>query len=83
MCSQCEHVEEDMSVCPCFRAWYCNAACQLQHWAPFKPNCNVCLQCERLLNKVQRCARCMQAKYCDAECQAAHWSDHKKDCAKK
>jgi tetratricopeptide (TPR) repeat protein len=26
MCSQCGNIQENMNVCPCFRAWYCGAS---------------------------------------------------------
>jgi tetratricopeptide (TPR) repeat protein len=32
MCSCCGAVSEIINTCPCVRAWYCNADCQLQHW---------------------------------------------------
>jgi tetratricopeptide (TPR) repeat protein len=80
MCSQCSHVEEYMDWCPCFRALYCNADCQVQHWAAHKPHCNVCYQCSTVLTTMRRCARCKVAKYCSADCQKANWSEHKKDC---
>ena len=40
MCSQCGNIQDNMNVCPCFRAWYCGADCQLQHWEMHKPHCN-------------------------------------------
>jgi hypothetical protein len=79
MCSQCGNIQENMNVCPCFRAWYCGADCQQQHWAMHKPHCNVCLHCNALLTKTLRCSRCNKAKYCNAACQKAHWS-HKTEC---
>jgi tetratricopeptide (TPR) repeat protein len=81
MCSCCGAVSEAINTCPCVRAWYCNAECQLQHWPAHKPNCSVCFYCSTVLTKVKRCSRCQQAKYCNAACQTAHWSEHKKDCA--
>jgi tetratricopeptide (TPR) repeat protein len=80
MCSQCGTVQENMSVCPCFRAWYCDTGCQVLHWATHKPNCNVCLHCNTFMTKVLQCSRCKTAKYCNAECSKAHWSQHKQDC---
>jgi tetratricopeptide (TPR) repeat protein len=80
MCSQCGYIQENMNVCPCFRAWYCGADCQLQHWEMHKPHCNVCLHCNTLLTKSMRCSRCNKAKYCNAACQKAHWSQHKTEC---
>ncbi len=80
MCSQCGNIQENMNVCPCFRAWYCGADCQQQHWATHKPHCNVCLHCNTLLTKTMRCSRCNKAKYCNAACQKAHWSQHKMEC---
>ncbi len=80
MCSQCGNIQENMNVCPCFRAWYCGADCQLQHWATHKPHCNVCLHCNTLLTKAMHCSRCNKAKYCNAACQKAHWSQHKTEC---
>jgi hypothetical protein len=61
MCSQCGNIQENMNVCPCFRAWYCGADCQQQHWATHKPHCNVCLHCNTLLTKILRCSRCNKA----------------------
>jgi tetratricopeptide (TPR) repeat protein len=75
MCSCCGAVSEAINTCPCIRAWYCNADCQLQHWPTHKPHCAVCFQCSTV-----HCSRCKQAKYCNAACQTAHWSVHKKDC---
>jgi tetratricopeptide (TPR) repeat protein len=80
MCSQCGNIQENMNVCPCFRAWYCGADCQLQHWATHKPHCNMCLHCNSLLTETMRCSRCNKAKYCNAACQKAHWSQHKTEC---
>jgi tetratricopeptide (TPR) repeat protein len=80
MCSCCGAVSEAINTCPCVRAWYCNADCQLQHWPAHKPHCAVCFQCNTVLTKVLHCSRCKQAKYCNAACQMAHWSVHKKDC---
>jgi tetratricopeptide (TPR) repeat protein len=80
MCSQCGNIQENMNVCQCFRAWYCGADCQLQHWATHKPHCNVCLHCNTLLTKAMHCSRCNKAKYCNAACQKAHWSQHKTEC---
>jgi hypothetical protein len=77
MCSFCGAVSEAINTCPCVRAWYCNADCQLQHWPTHKPNCAVCFQCSTVLTKVLHCSRCKQAKYCDAACQTAHWTVHK------
>jgi tetratricopeptide (TPR) repeat protein len=74
MCSQCGNIQENMNVCPCFRAWYCGPDCQLQHWATHKPHCNVCLHCNTLLTKSMHCSHCNKAKYCNAACQKAHWS---------
>jgi tetratricopeptide (TPR) repeat protein len=81
MCSLCGAVSEIIFTCPCDRAWYCNADCQLQHWPTHKPQCSVCFCCSTLLTKVKRCSRCQIAKYCNAACQTAHWSEHKKDCS--
>ncbi len=81
MCSWCGAVSEAINTCPCVRAWYCNADCQLQHWPTHKPHCSVCFQCSTVLTKVLHCSRCKQAKYCNAVCQTAHWSVHKKECA--
>jgi hypothetical protein len=39
MCSWCGVVSEIIFTCPCDRAWYCNAECQLQHWPTHKPQC--------------------------------------------
>ena len=47
MCSQCGTVNEEVQVCPCSRAWYCDADCQLKHWPTHKPSCNICLHCDR------------------------------------
>ncbi len=80
MCSYCENVKESMSVCPCFRAWYCNTDCQLQHWVAHKPHCSVCFYCSTPLTKVLNCSRCKIAKYCNTDCQKAHWVEHNKDC---
>jgi tetratricopeptide (TPR) repeat protein len=80
MCSCCGAVSEAINTCPCVRAWYCNADCQLQHWPTHKPHCTICFQCSSVLTKVLHCSRCEQAKYCNAACQTAHWSAHKKDC---
>jgi tetratricopeptide (TPR) repeat protein len=80
MCSYCGAVSEAINTCPCVRAWYCNADCQLQHWPTHKPHCAVCFQCSTVLAKVLYCSRCKQAKYCNAACQTAHWSVHKKEC---
>jgi tetratricopeptide (TPR) repeat protein len=80
MCSQCGNIQENMNVCPCFRAWYCGADCQQQHWVTHKPHCNVCLHCNTLLIKAMHCSRCNKAKYCNAACQKAHWSQHKTEC---
>ncbi len=52
MCSCCGAVSEAIDTCPCIRAWYCNADCQLQHWPTHKPNCAVCFQCSTVLTKV-------------------------------
>jgi hypothetical protein len=82
MCS-CGAVSEAINTCPCVRAWYCNADCQLQHWPTHMPNCIVCFQCNTELIKVKHCSRCQQAKYCNAACQTAHWSLHKKECVSK
>ncbi len=49
MCSVCGAVSEAINTCPCVRAWYCNADCQLQHWPTHKPNCSVCFQCSTVL----------------------------------
>ncbi len=83
MCSCCGAVSEIIFTCPCDRAWYCNAECQLQHWPTHKPQCSVCFYCSTLLTKVMHCSRCKTAKYCNAACQTAHWSEHKKDCVPK
>ncbi len=77
MCSCCGAVSEAINTCPCIRAWYCNADCQLQHWPAHKPHCTVCFQFSTVLTKVLHCSRCKQAKYCDAACQTAHWTVHK------
>jgi tetratricopeptide (TPR) repeat protein len=45
MCSLCGAVSEIIFTCPCDRAWYCNADCQLQHWPTHKPHCTVCFYC--------------------------------------
>jgi tetratricopeptide (TPR) repeat protein len=80
MCSCCGAVSEIIFTCPCDRARYCNADCQLQHWPTHKLHCSVCFYCSTLLTKVMRCSRCQTAKYCNAACQMAHWGEHKKDC---
>jgi hypothetical protein len=81
MCSCCGAVSEAINTCPCVRAWYCDADCQLQHWPTHKPHCSVCFQCSTVLTKVLDCSRCKQAKYCNnAACQTVHWSVHKKEC---
>ncbi len=49
MCSFCGAVSEAINTCPCVRAWYCNADCQLQHWPTHKPHCTVCFQCSMVL----------------------------------
>ncbi len=77
MCSCCGAVSEAINTCPCVRAWYCNADCQLQHWPTHKLHCTACFQCSTMLTKVRHCSRCKQAKYCNAACQTAHWSVHK------
>ncbi len=53
MCSLCENVQESMSACPCFRAWYCGADCQLQHWAAHQPHCYVCNTSRERKNKMK------------------------------
>ncbi len=83
MCSWCGAISEAINTCPCVRAWYCNADCQLQHWPTHKPHCTVCFHCSTVLTKVLHCSRCKQAKYCNAACQTAHWSEHKKDCTRR
>jgi tetratricopeptide (TPR) repeat protein len=84
MCSQCGRVKEMMDACNgCRRAWYCDAECQMQHWATHMPLCDVCQHCATVLTKILRCSRCRKAKYCNAECSKAHWSEHKKDCVEK
>ena len=81
MCNQCGTIKEHMSKCDgCNRAWYCDAECQLKHWATHRPQCDVCIQCATVLTKIQRCSRCKKTKYCGFECSKAHWSEHKKDC---
>jgi hypothetical protein len=80
MCSWCGAVSEAINTCPCVRAWYLNADCQLQHWPTHKPHCSVCYPCSTVRIKVLDCSRCKQAKYCNAACQTAHWSLHKKEC---
>jgi hypothetical protein len=81
MCSQCGKVKEMMDSCNgCRRAWYCDAECQMQHWATHRPLCDVCQHCGTVLTKILRCSRCKKAKYCNAECSKAHWSRHKADC---
>ena len=80
-CSQCGMVSELVEVCVCARAWYCNADCQLKHWATHKPMCNICLHCDKAVYSLLHCSRCKKAKYCSAECSKAHWSVHKKDCS--
>jgi hypothetical protein len=79
ICSCCGAVSEIIFTCPCDRAWYCNAECQLQHWPTHKPHCSVCFYCSTVLTKVKRSSRCHIAKYCNAACQTALWSEHKKD----
>ncbi len=56
MCSWCSAVSEIIFTCPCDRAWYCNADCQLQHWPTHKPQCSVCFYCSTVLTKVKRCS---------------------------
>jgi tetratricopeptide (TPR) repeat protein len=81
MCSSCGTVKEMMDACNgCRRAWYCDAECQMQHWATHRPLCDVCQHCGTVLTKILRCSRCKRAKYCNAECSKAHWSQHKADC---
>jgi hypothetical protein len=80
MCNLCGAISEIVFTCPCDRAWYCNADCQLQHWPTHKPHCSVYFYCSTLLTKVKRCSRCQTAKYCNAACQMAHWGEHKKEC---
>ncbi len=80
MCSWCGAVSEAINTCPCVRAWYCNADCQLQHWPTHKPQCRVCFYCSTV-TKVKRCSRCQIAKYCNAACQTEHWGEHKTACA--
>ncbi len=79
MCTQCGNIQENMNVCPCFRAWYCGADCQVQHWATHKAHCNVCLHCNALLTKTTLLAL-QQGQVINAACQKAHWSQHKTEC---
>jgi hypothetical protein len=74
MCSWCGAVSQIIFTCPCDRAWYCNADCQMQHRPTHKPHCSVCVYCSTVLTKVKRCSRCQTAKYCNAACQTAHWA---------
>ena len=66
----------------CRRAWYCDAECQMQHWAAHMLLCDVCHHCNTVLTKILRCSRCKKAKYCNAECSKAHWSQHKTECVR-
>lgn len=83
MCNWCSTISDRVNTCPCVRAWYCDAECQLNDWPAHKPNCNVCMVCDKFLDTVLRCSRCKRGKYCGPECSKADWLEHKKDCVKK
>jgi tetratricopeptide (TPR) repeat protein len=39
-CESCENVGEGLGCCTsCKRVWYCNAECQMSHWAAHKAHC--------------------------------------------
>jgi len=84
MCNTCDKISEDVQICPaCFKAWYCDAECQLKDWPNHKPSCHVCMKCDALIDrdsKILRCSKCKKAKYCNAECQKADWKVHKPFC---
>jgi hypothetical protein len=82
MCSLCGAVSEMINTCPCVRAWYCNAECQLQHWLTHKPYCSVCFYCRTLLTKVMHCSRCKQASTATQHARRHTGErEHKRDCA--
>jgi tetratricopeptide (TPR) repeat protein len=80
MCNWCKTISEHVNTCPCVRAWYCNAECQVQDWPTHKPNCSVCIVCDKFMETVLHCSSCKKVKYCGPECSKAHWPEHKQDC---
>jgi hypothetical protein len=83
LCSQCGKVKEMTDARNgCRRAWYCDAECQMQHWATHRPLCDVCHHCGTALTKILQCSRCKKAKDCNVECSKAHPSGLRGDADK-
>jgi tetratricopeptide (TPR) repeat protein len=91
MCTWCAHISDQVRLCACKRAWYCNEECQREDWyAQHWLNCIVCAQCERIIapedkEAIRACKRCgnKSARYCNIKCMGAHWPTHRKVCGEK
>lgn len=90
VCAACGRRGIDLLMCPCEAVFYCNIACQAQHW---KTHAKVCQHGRRSAIPVTACAGCGKVSdsnawcvcgkvlYCSSACQLRHWEEaHHAEC---
>uniref|UniRef100_A0A7S1QGV1 MYND-type domain-containing protein n=1 Tax=Neobodo designis TaxID=312471 RepID=A0A7S1QGV1_NEODS len=90
-CNACGRQKVGLRICPCEKAYYCDAKCQQRDWPTHAPVCRhgrpreapstACAGCGRVGTDHAWC-QCATVLYCSRACQLKHWADgHKQVCA--